>query len=146
MLLVFCPVVKPCNLGSRSKPVWKRPLAAGQTLSGLAVDFTKAFNNIRRPQWFALAQHLGLPDRLLHPWRKFLAKFTRRFQVHNNLSSALTSDVGFGEGDPMSVPAMAILDWALHVYQSQFAPLTRTTISLGFLFVADFFGLVGLGK
>ncbi|CAL1170378.1 unnamed protein product [Cladocopium goreaui] len=38
----------------------------------------------------------------------------------------LTSDVGFAEGDPLSVPAMAILDWALHVYQSQYAPLTRT--------------------
>lgn len=98
----------------------------GQTLSGIAVDFVKAFNNIRRPQWFALARHVGLPERILKPWHRFLSSFTRRFQVHNHLSDPLTSNVGFAEGDPLSVPAMAVLDWALHVYQSHFAPLTRT--------------------
>jgi ribonuclease HI len=98
----------------------------GQALSGLAVDFVKAFNNIRRPQWFKLARHIGLPERILRPWQKFLASFTRRFQVHNHLSDPLTSNVGFAEGDPLSVPAMAVLDWALQIYQSQFAPLTRT--------------------
>lgn len=101
-------------------------LNTGQAVSGLAVDFVKAFNNIRRPQWFELAKHLGLPQRILRPWQRFLSSFTRRFQVHNHLSLPLTSDVGFAEGDPLSVPAMAILDWALHVYQSQYAPLTRT--------------------
>ena len=101
-------------------------LVSGQALSGLAVDLVKAFNNIRRPQWFTLARHLGLPERILQPWHKFLASFTRRFQVHNHLSKPLTSDIGFAEGDPLSVPAMAVLDWALHVYQSQYAPMTRT--------------------
>ena len=101
-------------------------LQTRQALTGMAVDFVKAFNNIRRPQWFKLAQHLGLPERILKPWQRFLSSFTRRFQVHNHLSEPLKSDVGFAEGDPLSVPAMAILDWALHVYQSQYAPLTRT--------------------
>ena len=101
-------------------------LQSGQALSGMAVDFIKAFNNIRRPQWFTLATHIGLPQRILRPWQQFLKGFTRRFQINNHLSSALTSDVGFAEGDPLSVPAMATLDWALHVYQAQFAPLSRT--------------------
>eukprot|EP00435_Cladocopium_sp_Y103_P012254 s2578_g3.t1 len=101
-------------------------VSSGCHLAGLAVDFIKAFNHIRRPQWFFLAEHLGLPDRILRPWAKFLESFTRRFQVHNHLSDPLLSDVGFAEGDPLSVPAMAILDWALHIYQSQYAPMTRT--------------------
>eukprot|EP00435_Cladocopium_sp_Y103_P020522 s3739_g5.t1 len=99
---------------------------SGQTLSGLAVDLIKAFNNIHRPQWFMLARHVGLPMRILAPWEQFLSSFTRRFQVNNHLSATLTSDVGFAEGDPLSVLAMAVLDWALHVYQQNFAPIART--------------------
>eukprot|EP00435_Cladocopium_sp_Y103_P032036 s2378_g8.t1 len=101
-------------------------LQSGQALSGLAVDLIKAFNNIRRPQRFLLARHLGLPERLLEPWERFPSSFTRRFQVNNHLSSSLTSDVGFAEGDPLSVSTMAVLDWASHVYQQNFAPIARS--------------------
>lgn len=86
----------------------------------------KAFNNIQRPQWFRLAEWVGIPQWILRPWQDFLSRFTRRFQVHNNLSPPLHSDVGFAEGDPLSVMAMAVLDWGLHVYMDALAPSVRT--------------------
>ena len=95
-------------------------------LAGIATDIVKAFNCIHRPQWFVLAQHVGLPGRILHPWKQFLANFTRRFQVNCHLSEPVGSSVGFAEGDPFSVAAMALLDWALHVYQVQMVPKLRT--------------------
>lgn len=101
-------------------------LQAHAGLSGLATDLKKAFNNIQRPQWFCLAEHVGIPLRLLQPWQQFLSGFTRRFQVNNNLSMPLLSDVGFAEGDPLSVLAMAVLDWSLHVYMDAMAPPIRT--------------------
>ena len=101
-------------------------LQSGVPIAGLATDMVKAFNSIQRPQWFMLARKVGLPERLLHPWHDFLASFTRRFQVHNHLSCALDSKVGFAEGDPISVAAMALLDWSLHVYMDQLAPRVRT--------------------
>eukprot|EP00438_Fugacium_kawagutii_P030543 Skav235992 [mRNA] locus=scaffold348:200764:203450:- [translate_table: standard] len=95
-------------------------------LAGMATDMIKAFNCIQRPQWFTLATHCGFPNRILGPWRIFLANFSRRFQVNNHLSSPLWSTVGFAEGDPLSVSAMALLDWSLHLYQEQLAPKIRT--------------------
>ena len=101
-------------------------LQTGQALHGLATDLKKAFNNIQRPQWFLLAAKLGLPDRILRPWKTFLGSFSRRFQVHGNLSSEIGSNVGFAEGDPLSVMAMVLIDWSLHIYQHAFAPPVRT--------------------
>ena len=101
-------------------------LQNGLPIAGLATDMIKAFNSIQRPQWFLLARKVGLPDRLLRPWRSFLGSFTRRFQVHNHLSRPLDSKVGFAEGDPISVAAMALLDWSLHVYMDFQAPRVRT--------------------
>eukprot|EP00438_Fugacium_kawagutii_P036701 Skav200933 [mRNA] locus=scaffold2433:377025:382227:+ [translate_table: standard] len=48
------------------------------------------------------------------------------FQVNNHLSGATWSSVGFAEGDPLSVAAMALLDWSLHVYQDHMTRGLRT--------------------
>ena len=101
-------------------------LQTGADLVGLATDLVKAFNNINRNTWFTLASHVGIPTRILRPWKQFLGKFTRRFSVHGNLSQPVGSDTGFAEGDPLSVMAMVLLDWTLHVYQDQLAPSVRT--------------------
>eukprot|EP00438_Fugacium_kawagutii_P003078 Skav215305 [mRNA] locus=scaffold3276:18327:27629:- [translate_table: standard] len=101
-------------------------LQSWEPLAGLATDMVKAFNSIQRPQWFLLASHCGFPQRILKPWKNFLSNFNRRFQVNNHLSEPVWSSVGFAEGDPLSVAAMALLDWTLHVYQDQMAPQVRT--------------------
>ena len=101
-------------------------LQTGSDLSGLATDLVKAFNHIQREPWLMLAKHIGIPTRILGAWQDFLRKFTRRFSVNNHLSEPLSSNVGFAEGDPLSVMAMVVLDWALHQYQAQLAPGVRT--------------------
>ena len=135
-------------------------LQTGQALANMAINFIKVFNNIKSPQWFKLTQHLKLPKRILKPWQRFFSFFTRRFQVHNHLNEPLKSDVRFTEGNPLSMPAMVIFDWALHVYQVQYAPLTRTMLfvnkhlydvptgnafGLGLLLTARLFGAMGIG-
>ena len=95
-------------------------------LAGISTDIVKAFNCIQRPQWFAMARHAGLPNQILKPWQVFLANFRRRFQVHSHLSEPLCSTVGFAEGDPLSVAAMALLDLGLHIYQDCMVPNVRT--------------------
>ena len=93
---------------------------------GLSTDVEKAFNMMKREPVFQVSAHLGLPERIIRPWRGFLARFRRRFQVHNQLSQAHLSNTGFPEGCPMSVTAMVILDWNMHIYMQCFCPLVRT--------------------
>ena len=101
-------------------------LQTATPLCGISTDVVKAFNCIHRNHVFHLAAHVGITPRVLGPWQRFLSSFTRRFMVHNQLSSAYGSDIGFPEGCPLSVSAMALLDWSLHVYQGHFAPKART--------------------
>ena len=93
---------------------------------GLSTDVEKAFNMIKREPVFKVSAHLGLPERIIRPWSGFLARLHRRFQVHNQLSQAHLSNTGFPEGCPMSVTAMVILDWNMHIYMQCFCPLVRT--------------------
>lgn len=82
----------------------------------------KAFNNIRREPMWQLARHVGIHEDLISLWQRFLGGFGRRFQVHNPLGERMISNVGYPEGCPLSVAAMALLDWPLHVYMQQLAP------------------------
>ena len=95
------------------------------SLCGLSSDIVRAFNNIRRVPLFELAAHLGIPSRLTSPWKKFLSTFRRCFSVHGQLSDAYTSNTGFPEGCPLSVAAMAVLDWSTHAYLARFNPEAR---------------------
>ena len=134
-------------------------IQSGFALSGLATDLKKAFNNAQRPQWFLLAERLGIPQRILCPWRRFLQVFHRRFQVHRNLSDEVYSNVGFAEGDPLSVFGMALIDWSRHIYMDALAPPIKTltfvdnisllstdigNLTLGFFALQAFLQLWGL--
>ena len=95
------------------------------SLCGLSSDLVRAFNNIRRAPLFELAAHLGIPSRLTSPWKKFLSTFRRRFSVHGQLSDAYTSNTGIPEGCPLSVAAMAVLNWSMRAYLARFNPESR---------------------
>ena len=71
-----------------------------QPLGGLSTDVVRAFNNIQRGPLFTLLEHLS--------------GFTRRFQVMHQLSKPYESNIGFPEGCPLSVVAMAAVDWTMH--------------------------------
>ena len=96
------------------------------SLHGVCTDLQKAFNHIPRPQTAILAEHLGVPQRILRPWMSFLSSCTRSFQVRDTLSSAITSTVGMPEGDALSVYAMVQLDLAWRTYLMVFQPAVQS--------------------
>ena len=122
----FIPGKEPAQIWLSLQSQIEVALLSGHDYCGLSTDVEKAFNNIRRQPLFALASHLGVPDKILQPWRSFLQSFRRRFRVHNQLGPAHISDIGFPEGCPLSVAAMAMLDWAMHQYQNHFTVQART--------------------
>ena len=97
-----------------------------QDLFGVSTDLVKCFNNLSRCPLLAIAGQLGVPERVLHPWRSFLQGVRRRFQVRDCLSEVLMSTSGFPEGDPLSTIAMAIADWIFHAYLHVFSPTVRS--------------------
>ena len=97
-------------------------LQLGQDFCGMSTDLQKAFNCIGRPQVFLIANHVGIPQKLLHPWQKFLTSFSRRFEIRTQVSEPLMSSSGFPEGDPLSILAMLCVNWTYHVYMKIFAP------------------------
>eukprot|EP00438_Fugacium_kawagutii_P008056 Skav223965 [mRNA] locus=scaffold3540:263869:268707:+ [translate_table: standard] len=93
-----------------------------QTYCGLSTDLQKAFNCIGRRQVLHIAQHLGIPMKLLRPWFKFLGSFRRRFEIRNQVGDELTSSSGFPEGCPLSIVAMLCVNWAYHIYMRALCP------------------------
>ena len=121
----FLPSREPGQTWLHIQAAVETAIQSKQQLAGIGTDFVKAFNCIsRKPLWF-LAEAVGIPNTLLHPWRSFVQKFTRRFVVCNEVSNAHLSTRGFAEGCPLSVLAMALVDWSYQLYQMHFAPAVR---------------------
>eukprot|EP00435_Cladocopium_sp_Y103_P073834 s627_g45.t1 len=91
-------------------------------MAGLSTDLRRAFNHIGREQTFMVATHLGLPEQLLQPWKKFLRQFRRRFDVQGCLGEEIASDSGFPEGCPLSIISMLTVNWSYHIYMRAFCP------------------------
>ena len=121
----FLPSREPGQTWLHIQAAVETAIQSKQQLAGIGTDFVKAFNCIsRKPLWF-LAEAVGIPNTLLHPWRSFVQKFTRRFVVCNEVSNAHLSTRGFAEGCPLSVLAMVLSDWSYQLYQMHFAPAVR---------------------
>jgi hypothetical protein len=121
----FLPSRAPAQTWLQIQAAVETSLQSTMPLAGIGTDFVKAFNCIqRKPLWF-LADALGIPDGLLGPWQEFAAKFTRRFLVCNQVSDPVLSSQGFAEGCPLSVLAMALVDWGHQIYQHQYAAKVR---------------------
>ena len=97
-------------------------------LTGVSLDLEKAFNFIGRDQTFFLAEVLQIPQRLLHPWREFVTKVQRRFEVRGFVSESTVSTSGFAEGCPLSIISMLLANWAHAQYMAVFAPKVDTFI------------------
>ena len=121
----FIPGREPAQVWLLLQAQIEATIESQHSLCGLSSDIVRAFNNIRRVPLFELAAHLGVPSRLTSPWKKFLSTFRRRFSVHGQLSDAYTSNTGFPEGCPLSVAAMAVLNWSMHAYLARFNPEAR---------------------
>ena len=121
----FMPGAEPSQLWLLLQAEIETSMQHDSDLCGLSVDLVRAFNFIPRQHSFCLAEHLGVPNRVMLPWRCFLSRCTRAFRVHDTLSDAITSSCGMPEGDALSVFAMAQLDFAWHIYQRHFSPSVR---------------------
>jgi hypothetical protein len=66
---VFLPGCKAAQLWTILQGEVECSLQGAQPLCGLSTDLIRAFNNIPRQHIFALAQHLGVPSKVLQPWR-----------------------------------------------------------------------------
>jgi hypothetical protein len=51
----------------------------------------------------ALADHLGVINTLLIPWRDFLVNYTRIFDIRGVLNTPLTSICGLPEADILNI-------------------------------------------
>ena len=122
----FLPGREPMHTWLQIQATVEVSLQSGTDLVGLSTDVVKAFNAIRREPLFQLASHLGVESSIIRPWKSFLHGMGRRFQVHNQLGPRLISNIGYPEGCPLSVVAMALLDWGLHEYMRIYAPSART--------------------
>ena len=121
----FLPSREPAQSWMHIQAAVETSLQSALPLAGMATDFVKAFNCIqRKPLWF-LAEALGIPEGVLWPWQEFASRFTRRFMVCHQVSDPVFSTQGYAEGCPLSVLAMAMVDWGLQVYQYQYAPQVR---------------------
>ena len=96
------------------------------SLIGLSADLQKAFNHIGRRQTRILAEKVGVSNRIIVPWNKFISKVQRRFDVRGCLSEPLVSTSGYPEGCPMSILGMILANWAHHQYQAVFSPNVNT--------------------
>eukprot|EP00435_Cladocopium_sp_Y103_P015024 s295_g3.t1 len=121
----FLPSPEPAQTWLLIQAAVETSLQSSMPLAGLGTDLIKAFNSIRREPLWILAEAIGVPASLLRPWKSFTSSFTRRFMVCNQVSSALTSNLGFAEGCPLSVCAMAMVDWGFHLYQYHYSPGVR---------------------
>ena len=106
-----------------SKEVWlstqasiERALLRQEDLLGFSTDLVAAFNTLPRAPVFLAASRIGIPDFLIHAWDRFLGGLSRSFVVHGEAGEQILSSTGFPEGDPMSMVAMTIIDWAWHLY------------------------------
>ena len=121
----FIPGCEPSQLWLLLQAEIECSLQQNNPMCGLSVDLVRAFNHIPRQHSFALAQHLGVPDSVLAPWKSFLGNCTRAFKIHDALSVATSSNCGMPEGDALSVYAMVQLNFVWHIYQKQFCPSVR---------------------
>eukprot|EP00435_Cladocopium_sp_Y103_P074403 s90_g48.t1 len=121
----FLPSREPAQTWLQVQAAVESALQARQSLAGIGTDVIKAFNCIQREPLWTLAEAIGVPHNLLHPWRTYVARFTRRFVVCNQVSSAQLSTQGFAEGCPLSVLAMALVDWGYQLYQQHYVPQVR---------------------
>eukprot|EP00435_Cladocopium_sp_Y103_P012086 s3797_g3.t1 len=89
---------------------------AHKQMSGLTMDLTKCFNNIRWDFGFHALLALGIPKHLLVVWIKSLQTLTRHWLLSNAVITAGPGTCGFPEGDQYSVLVMVALCviWSSH--------------------------------
>ena len=121
--------------GCEAPQIWEylqccieQKLNEDEQITGASLDLEKAFNFIGREQTFYIAEHIKLPLQLLNPWKQFVERMSRRFEIRGCVSEATTSTSGYLEGCPLSIVAMLLSNWAHAQYMAVHAPSCDTFI------------------
>ena len=79
------------------------------SIAGVTLDLSKAYNTLPRPFLYQLAAKSGWPTVLINTYDSFLGSLTRFFRIHEGLHCGTKSRVGVPEGCPLAVPMMILL-------------------------------------
>jgi hypothetical protein len=119
--LGFMPGKEVAEIWMLLQGLLERSVQEGEELLGFVMDIKKAFESLPREPIFAIAHHLGLPDKPMRLWKHFLEHTSRRFLVRGEVSDAVFSNHGFPEGCSLSSVAMSIAGITLHSYMNEFS-------------------------
>ena len=118
--------------GRSATSVWYNLLEAmefatysNQEANGAVLDIIKCFNTLPRLPVFAASIKLGIPDEVIRVWSAGTSQAQRRFLIRGGCSTPLRAITGFAEGDPLSVVAMASLNFVLDIYMTNLHPTCR---------------------
>ena len=122
----FVPGCEPAQVWTMIQSEVELVLAENRDFCGLSTDLVRAFNHIPREHTFFLASHLGVPMRVLQPWKSFLSNCKRAFRIRGSLGNETDSTCGLPEGDSLSVYGMVQLGMCWHAYMRAFCPTVQS--------------------
>ena len=82
-----------------------------ETLVGFCMDIQKCYNAIPRRVVIHALIRAGVPSHVAWSWYSLLMNLHRSVVIQNSASPMMPSTTGIPEGDPIAVPAMAIICW-----------------------------------
>ena len=118
--------------GLQAASLWRQVLelveeaqAAHNSLAGLVLDLTKAYNLLPRLPCLGLALRCGVDYGTVCAWAAALNQLQRRFWVDGSVSKGVRSNRGFPEGCGLSCLAMLVLNQAWHCWVKEANMLFR---------------------
>ena len=88
----------------------EKAMLQGDTVLGVSLDFSKAYNTLPRELLGVINRRLGL-QQLWTPYSSFLQSLERHFTCGKHWGPACVSQVGVPEGCPIAVGQMILLTW-----------------------------------
>eukprot|EP00438_Fugacium_kawagutii_P035978 Skav213292 [mRNA] locus=scaffold2480:175207:179580:+ [translate_table: standard] len=85
-----------------------------QQIFGFCLDIQKAFNAVPRYVVVKAMIRVGIPEQVAWSWYRLLQNLKRSVKVAGTSSTLHPSTTGIPEGDPISVPCMAVICWIFH--------------------------------
>ena len=82
-----------------------------ETLYGFCLDIQKCYNAIPRRVVIHALIRAGVPESIAWTWYALLMNLHRSVVIQDSASKMVHSTTGIPEGDPIAVPAMAIICW-----------------------------------
>lgn len=110
------PGASPKHLWFHVQELVEASRADQSHVAGGVLDIVKCFNGIPRYPVLSIAEHVGLPAKVVTPWRNALSQMHRRFEVKGSYGGPILSTCGLPEGDGLSVVGMQLINFAIEAW------------------------------